>query len=194
YRLASSKIKLKNKIKEDQDIVIPWRALDEFQKIISAGSKQITLILGKNQAIFKLDDIILISRLLEGQFPNYQQLLPTEFTITAEIRREDLVAAVTRASLIAQKNQSVKLNLTDKKLTISAQSAGIGETTEDLGIKSTKGTEIEIAFNSQYLLDGAASVSTDTVILELNNSVSPGLIKSLKNNDSLYLIMPIRVN
>lgn len=194
YRLALSEIRLKSKIKEEQEIVIPWRALDELQKIISSDAKEIKLVLGKNQAIFQYSDITFVSRLLEGQFPNYKQLLPSEFGITAEIRRQDLVGAVTRASLIAQKNQSVKLSVKNKKLTISAQSANVGETTEDLAIKLLSGEEIEIAFNSQYLLDGATSSNKETVVLELNNSVSPGLIRSPKNNESIYLIMPIRVS
>lgn len=193
YRLAVRDFLLKEKIKEKIEIVVPWRALDELQKIIPTGGKEVKIFIGESQIVFKLNETIFVSRLIEGQFPNYQQLLPKEYGLRLEIDREDIAGAVTRAALLAQKNQSIKLKIDDKKMWVSSQAQGVGEAQEELVIKPDGKGDFEIAFNAQYLLDGINSVKEDRLVFELNNPVSPGLIRSTGENNYLYLIMPIRI-
>ncbi len=193
YRLAVRDIKLNSKIAEKIEIVVPWRALDELQKIIPSTIKNVNISISENQILFEMTGIVFISRLIEGQFPNYQQLLPDNYKLKLKLEREDFIGAVTRAALVAQKNQSIKLKLDNERLIVSSFTQGVGEAQEELSVITSGGSEIEIAFNAQYLLDGIQGIKNQNINLDLNDSVSPGLLSKEDDNSFFYLIMPIRV-
>lgn len=192
YRLAVREIKTSVDIEEKIKIIIPARALDELSKILPDANEKLKITVNENQIIFQHKNTTFASRLIEGQFPNYQQLLPEEQENKLEIKKQVFIDAVKRVSLLAQNNTPIRLVASGQKMKIHAVNQEVGEASEEIGLLSGGG-ESEIAFNAQFLLDGLASLEEETVVLELTSNVKPGLIKPKEGKDFLYLIMPMRV-
>jgi DNA polymerase-3 subunit beta len=148
---------------------------------------------GENQIVFEVGGATLSSRLIDGQFPNYRQLLPEEFEHELTVARAELEEVVRRISLLAQKNAPLRLAFADGELTVSAQTPDVGEAREAIPVPFS-GEGLEIGFNPDFLHDGLESVSTDDVVLKLISPLRPGLIEAGNGAGFLYLIMPIRLN
>ena len=174
----------------DLDAIIPARALQELTRL-AAGAEEVELGVHENHVIFSAGDVWLTSRRIDGQFPNYKQLLPETFEIEIAIAREALHEVVRRAGLMAQRNAPLRLRFAEGELTVSAQTQDVGEATESLPIEYA-GEELEIGFNPDFLRDGLEAVSTETVQLKLIKRLRPGLIAAPDESFS-YLIMPIRL-
>ncbi len=174
----------------DLEAIIPARALQELARI-AAGSEEVQLGVHENHVLFSAGDVWLTSRRIDGQFPNYKQLLPETFEIEITMQRAPLLEVVRRAGLMAQRNAPLKLRFADGALTISAQTQDVGEATESLPIDYA-GEELEIGFNPEFLRDGLDAVSGDTVQRKLINRRRPGLLASPEES-FWYLIMPIRL-
>jgi len=174
----------------DLEAIIPARALQELARI-AAGSDEVQLGVHENHVLFSAGDVWLTSRRIDGQFPNYKQLLPETFEIEITVERAPLLEVVRRAGLMAQRNAPLKLRFADGALTVSAQTQDVGEATESLPIDFA-GEELEIGFNPEFLRDGLDAVSGDTVQLKLINRLRPGLLASPEES-FWYLIMPIRL-
>jgi DNA polymerase III subunit beta len=174
----------------DLDAIIPARALQELTRL-AAGAEEVELGVHENHVIFSAGDVWLTSRRIDGQFPNYKQLLPETFEIEIGIAREALHEVVRRAGLMAQRNAPLRLRFAEGELTVSAQTQDVGEATESLPIEYA-GEELEIGFNPDFLRDGLEAVSADTVQLKLINRLRPGLIAA-PDESFWYLIMPIRL-
>ncbi len=192
YRLAVKEIKSKKGVEDKVRVVVPARTLEELIKIIPPERKEVDIVLTENQIIFNLGDVILISRLIEGQFPNYQQLLPEEHKMRVEVDKEKFMGAVKRISLLALNNSPLKVSVKESKMKISAQTAEVGLATEEIAVKK-KGEDMDIALNAQFLMDGVTSVEGDVVVFEVLDPLKPGLIRSAAGGDFLYLIMPVRI-
>ena len=145
----------------------------------------------ENQVVFAADDVWLTTRRIDGQFPNYKQLLPESFEIEISTPRTALLEVVRRAGLMAQRNAPLRLRFADGERTVSAQTQDVGEATESLPIEYS-GEELEIGFNPDFLRDGLEAVAGDTVQLKLINRLRPGLIAA-PDESFWYLIMPIRL-
>jgi len=189
YRLAVKETTLEAAA-PDLDAIIPARALQELARI-AAGVEHIELGVHENYVIFSSGDAWLTSRRIDGQFPNYKQLLPETFEAEITIQRETLLEVVRRAGVMAQRNAPLRLRFADGELTISAQTQDVGEATESLPIDFA-GEEIAIGFNPDFLRDGLEAVSSDAIQLKLINRLRPGLISS-PDESFWYLIMPIRL-
>ena len=174
----------------DLEAIIPARALQELARI-AAGSEEVQLGVHENHVLFAAGDVWLTSRRIDGQFPNYKQLLPETFEIEITTPRAPLLEVVKRAGLMAQRNAPLRLRFADGELTVSAQTQDVGEATESLPIEYS-GEELEIGFNPEFLRDGLDAVSGDTVQLKLINRLRPGLLAS-PDESFWYLIMPIRL-
>jgi DNA polymerase-3 subunit beta len=146
----------------------------------------------QNQVVFSIDGVILSSRLIEGQFPNYRQLLPESFEHELRLAGAELTEVVRRISLLAQKNAPLRLAFVPGELTVSAQTPDVGEASESLPV-SFQGEQLEIGFNPDFLRDGLEAVEGD-VMLKLISPLRPGLIQSADGSGFQYLIMPIRLN
>jgi len=175
----------------ESDFILPTKAVGELQRLL--GDKgEVTMAVGENQIIFTLQATTLVSKLIEGTYPNFRQVIPTEAKERVPIEREQLLAAVHRAAILAsEKTQSVKLNFSKNTLTITAITPEVGEATETLAI-NYKGKEIAIAFNPQFLMDPLRNLDADEVFIELTDELSPGVIKI--NEPFLYVLMPMRLN
>jgi DNA polymerase III subunit beta len=178
---------------EDIEVVIPGKALEEVTRLGSEAEK-VVLGISDNQIVFEFGNTVFVTRRIEGTFPNYKQLIPKESETTAVVSGEELTAAVKRVSLMALHNTPLKLsvNVEDQTLSLSAATQDVGDASEDLMVK-TEGKDVEIAFNHAFLMDGLNSVGTDSVRLEVQSALKPGLLKSVEEEGFLYLLMPVRL-
>lgn len=172
------------------EAIIPARALQELVRIAS-GTEDIELGVHENHVIFSAGDVWLTSRRIDGQFPNYKQLLPETFEVEIDTPRAALLDVVRRAGLMAQRNAPLRLRFAEGELTVSAQTQDVGEATESIPIDFS-GEELEIGFNPEFLRDGLEAVAGDTVRLKLINRLRPGLLAAPEES-FWYLIMPIRL-
>jgi DNA polymerase-3 subunit beta len=191
YRLSVKETALEGPGREIEAIV-PARALGELVRIAQAGGPG-TLQVGvqENQVVFGVDGVWLTARRIDGQFPNYKQLLPETFEAEVTMPREELLDVVRRTSVMAQRKSPLRLRFEEGELTVSAQTQDVGEAHESLPI-SYSGEPLEIGFNAEFLRDGLESVNDDTVRVKLISPLRPGLIHG-EADDFLYLIMPIRL-
>ncbi len=194
YRLSVKETALESPVAEGFEANVPARALQELERIAQgAEAEAIRIGLRENQVVFEVGDVVLSSRLIEGQFPNYRQLLPETYEHELLIPGDELTGVVRRISLMAQKNAPLRLAFAEGELTVSAQTPDVGEASEPLPVPFS-GEPFEIGFNPDFLRDGLESVETGDVLLKLISPLRPGLIESGDGSGFLYLIMPIRLN
>jgi DNA polymerase III subunit beta len=175
----------------ESELILPSKAVAELQRLL--GDKdEVHLSVGENQIVCNLGGTTLVSKLIEGTYPNFRQVIPAEAKERIQLERETLLAALHRASILAsEKSQSVKLSYTKNTLTITATTPEVGEAKETLSI-NYKGKELTIAFNPQYLMDPLRNLDADEVFMELTDELSPGVIKI--NAPFLYVLMPMRLS
>ena len=147
----------------------------------------------ENQVIFRAGDVVLSSRLIEGRFPNYKQLLPETYEHELRLSRAEVLDVVKRISLLAQKNAPLRMKFEEGTLEVSAETPDIGEARETLPAPF-KGETLEIGFNPEFFRDGLESAESDDLVLRLISPLRPGLIQSGDDGGFLYLVMPIRLN
>ncbi len=194
YRLSVKETQLETPLSSAFEVNVPARALQELARIVThAEGEQVTVSVRQNQVLFVVGKVILSSRLIDGQFPNYRQLLPDSFEHELRIDGGELTSVVRRVSLLAQKNAPLRLAFADGELTVSAQTPDVGEARESLPV-AFQGEALEIGFNPEFLRDGLEAIDDGDVLLKLISPLRPGLIESADESRFLYLIMPIRLN
>jgi DNA polymerase-3 subunit beta len=189
YRLAVKETPVEAAL-PDLEAIIPARALQELGRI-ATGADDVQLGLQENHVVFGADGTWLTTRRIDGQFPNYRQLLPEQFEHELSLPREELLEVVRRVSLMAQRNSPLRLRFADGDLTVSAVTQDVGEARESLPAPFT-GDAMEIGFNAEFLRDGLDSVESDTVKLKLISPLRPAVLEG-ETDDYVYLIMPIRL-
>jgi DNA polymerase-3 subunit beta len=200
YRLSVKEVKVKSTAQEQFEVNVPARALQELSRIVSdVETEEISVVAHENQVVFGAGRVTLSSRMIEGQFPNYRQLLPESFEHEIRVARSELASVVRRISLMAQRNAPLRLKFEAGSATISAQTPDVGEASEALPL-NYGGEPLEIGFNPQFLLDGLEGVESDELLLKLISALRPGLIEAAADGEGdeegkfLYLIMPVRLN
>ena len=192
YRLSVKETPVSTDASQELEAIVPARALGELARIAQAGGAgPIALAVQENQVLFRVDDVWLTARRIDGQFPNYRQLRPESFEVEMALPRDELVDAVRRVGLMAQRNSPLRLRFEEGQLTIQAQTQDVGEAREVLPI-AYAGDVLEIGFNPDFLRDGLDSVGEDEVHLKLISPLRPGLVTG-SGEDFWYLIMPIRL-
>jgi DNA polymerase III subunit beta len=192
YRLSVKETELSRGPGSEVEAIVPARALQELARIGQAGADEtISVGVQENQVVFGVDGVWLTARRIDGQFPNYKQLLPEQFEVEVQLPREELLDVVRRTGLLAQRKSPLRLRFENGDLTVSAQTQDVGEARESLPV-DYGGETMEIGFNADFLRDGLESVTEDTVRLKLISPLRPGLIHGT-GDDFLYLIMPIRL-
>jgi DNA polymerase III subunit beta len=189
YRMSVKETVLEGDAPE-LEAIIPARALSELSRIAQAG-ETIELGVHENQVVFAVDDVWLTTRRIDGQFPNYKQLLPETFEHDVALPRAELLDVVRRVAVMAQRNSPLRLRFSEGELTLMAQTQDIGEARESLPVPFS-GEPMEIGFNADFLREGIESVSADEIQLRLISPLRPGLIRA-EGDDFWYLIMPIRI-
>jgi DNA polymerase-3 subunit beta len=189
YRLSVKETALEGKAPE-LEAIIPARALGELARIAQTG-EQLELGVHENQVVFAVDGVWLTTRRIDGQFPNYRQLLPEQFEHELTLPRGELLDVVRRTSVMAQRNSPLRLRFNDGELTVSAQTQDVGEAQESLPVAYT-GDALEIGFNAEFLRDGIESIDADELRLNLISPLRPAVMNG-EGDDFSYLIMPIRL-
>jgi DNA polymerase-3 subunit beta len=191
YRLSQREIK-NPKNNPEESLIIPHRAVGEIIKTLpKEGDVEISV--SDKQISLKSGDLLFISRLMGGKYPNFEQLFPKQHEISVVIERESFLRAIKRISLVSP-NTPIFLKIKDNTLTLAGKSADLGSGQEEISINNTDSKEIEVAFNSKYLIDGLSVLEDKEIKMQLVNSLQPGLIRGTQTEDYLYLIMPVRLN
>ncbi len=192
YRLSVQETKLSEAVQQDLEVNVPARALGELTRV-TGDSDAIDIWALENQVLFRANGVTLSSRLVEGRFPNYRQLLPEAFEHELRVNRAELLEVVRRIGLLAQKNAPLRLAFAEGTLEVSAQTPDVGRASESLPVPF-KGEPLEIGFNPDFLRDGLESAEGEELLLKLISPLRPGLLQSGDDGGFTYLVMPIRLN
>jgi DNA polymerase III subunit beta len=194
YRLSVKETALESALQGTLEANVPARALQELARIAQQiDSPEVAVSVGQNQIVFELGNVVLSSRLIDGQFPNYRQLLPESVEHELRLSSAEFTDVVRRISLLAQKNAPLRLSFNEGEVTISAQTPDVGEASESIPVPF-HGEPFEIGFNPDFLRDGLESIDSSEFVMKLISPLRPGLLESPDNADFVYLIMPIRLN
>jgi DNA polymerase-3 subunit beta len=179
----------------EESVIVPKKAMMELRRILEEDASQEGFQIGfsKNHALFKRDGLVMVSKLIDGNYPNYQQVIPAQNTKKVVLSRDLFTHAVKRVSIMAKdKTNAIKLQLETNSLTLSTNNPEIGEANETLPV-AYKGEGLTIGFNSRYLLDVLMAMDRESVSLELNDPLSPCLITEEGNEGYRCVVMPMRV-
>ena len=194
YRLSVKETTLEQPLASAFEVNVPARALQELARLKTHDEdEQLEVSVRQNQVLFTLGRIVLSSRLIDGQFPNYRQLLPENFEHELRLAGAELTEVVRRISLLAQKNAPLRLAFSAGELTVSAQTPDVGEALESMPV-AFQGEPLEIGFNPDFLRAGLEAIEDGDVLLKLISPLRPGLIEAADQSRFQYLIMPIRLN
>src|SRR3954453_4926824 len=194
YRLSVKETRLEEPISGAFEANVPARALQELTRIVQHESaEQLDVSVRANQVVFEVGGVVLSSRLIDGQFPNYRQLLPDAYEHELRLAGGEVGEVVRRISLLAQKNAPLRMAFTEGELTVSARTPDVGEAQETLPVPF-QGEPLEIGFNPEFLRDGLEAVEGGDLMLKLISPLRPGLIEAADGSGFHYLLMPIRLN
>ncbi len=194
YRLAETKLSVK--ADKDISVIVPAKTITELNRLLSDNSDDVTISIGKTEIQFEIGDISMVSRLIEGKFPNYNQIIPTKSTTSMVLSKSELTSVVKVTSLFARESaHTIKLDFTSTGLQLSARASEVGENSS-LVESTLVGTEAEIAINARYLLDVLSVINTPEVEIAVNDKLDPCLIKPVTkkadDNTYIHIIMPLR--
>ncbi len=175
------------------EVVIPGKTLNEVSKILEDNNDIVKITFTNNHILFNINNTKIISRLLDGKFVNYISLLPQEYKLLVNVKKQELQQGIERASLMAKDGNSnlIRLDVQEDILVITSNSQ-LGKVREEVNI-NLQGEGVQIAFNSRYLLDVLKNMEDDDVVIEMTSSVSPCVIKGRNSNSSKYLVLPVRL-
>jgi DNA polymerase-3 subunit beta len=191
YRLAVRDLADHQVLGADQKVLVPGRALSELQRLVGGG-EELTMRLGDRDATFEVGGTRLSTRLIEGEFPNYRQLIPASHPNTLTVEREPLLEAIRRVKILARDATPVRLQMGGDTLRLTAITQDVGNASEELDA-TYEGTELTVAFNPEYFAAGVEACSSDSVTLSTLDSLKPAVVRGVGDDDYLYLLMPVRV-
>ena len=190
-RLALMDIEAEIPADQEVSLIVPAKAVNELQRLLKDDG-EVTIKIGQNQVAFELNGALLVSKLIDGNYPNYRQVIPAETKERVTLERESFHNAVRRVAILtSEKSNSIKLVLTKNNLDIVANSPEIGEAKETIAVKYA-GKEFTIAFNPDLLMAPLRNLTDDEIYLDLIDEMSPGLIRT--KGPFLYVLMPMRIN
>lgn len=193
HRLSYIRRENPKKVEKNLNVIIPQKTTVELLKLIEDGEGDVLFSIYENHVVFKKDDFILVSRVIDGQFPNYEAVIPKNNDRRVVIDKETFNHALKRVSLLSdEKSRMVKLKIEKNHMELISDTVGIGEAREGIDV-NYKGDELNIGLNARYMLDVIATVDSDKVFLDLKDSISPSLL--MPSNDENYkcVIMPMRL-
>lgn len=191
YRLALRRMNID--VESDIKVVIPGKTLNEVNKILEDDDSEVRLMFTPSHVLFDLGKTVVISRLLEGQFINYEDIIRSEHNSKIRVNTKELQRSIERAALLArdEKNSLIKLEINDEDIIISSNS-DIGDVSEKITIE-LQGEELKIGFSSKYMLDGLKSIDAEEVDMTFVSSMTPCIIRPVEDEDYIYLIVPVRM-
>ncbi|MDZ4224397.1 MAG: DNA polymerase III subunit beta [bacterium] len=192
YRLAEAKIELLEEVASPKSVIIPARGVNEVARVVGQGP--IDIYLTDGQVVFKTEDTELLSRLIDGQYPDYKQIIPKSFVTEAEMGRNEFVQALKAASLFASESNNIELDLTpqNKQVVIKSQSSQTGDSEIRLDAKIT-GQKNSVVFNYRYIIECLNNLPDEKIVLKAIDSSSPAQIVPVGRDNYLYIVMPIKI-
>ena len=192
FRLAEKRIKLDQKITTEPKLIVPIRNALEIMRVFEANDELLTIKYNNHQVAFVTEQIYLTSRLVEGVFPDYRQIIPTGHQTEAVILKTDLLNTMRLSTIFADKLNQINLKIVtaDKLLEVNSRNSDIGETTVNLDA-TLEGDDVEISFNARYLLDCLSSITADSLTLAFNGRQRPIILRGVGDASFTYLIMPL---
>ena len=205
FRLAEKTILLENKkesTKQEIKIILPQKTAQELTKILSENTgKEVSIGFENNQIFLKIGDFQIVSRLIDGVYPDYQQIIPRESAFSLALDKEELISSIRLASVFSSKinETKFKFDLKRKKLTVSSADPEVGTNESEIALEVEKPETpsdkiLEISFNHRFLLDGLNNLKGKKAIFSLNSETTPGVLRSASDSSYLYLLMPINAN
>ncbi|MEM7338126.1 MAG: DNA polymerase III subunit beta [Actinomycetota bacterium] len=192
YRLAMRDVSEASVLEDGQSVLIPSRALGELNRVL-AQADEVLLRLGANEASFEVGSVTLVTRLIEGDFPNYRGLIPDSHPNMLHVNREELLDALRRVKLLARESTPIRIEMSADGMELVAVTQDVGTARESL--ESTyDGNNLVVAFNPQYLLEGVEVAPGEQITLATIDELKPALIRAVGQDDYLYLLMPVRVS
>ena len=191
FRLALKSYEIENS--SNINAVIPGKTLSEISKILESKEETVKITFTTNHILFNLGHTRIISSLLQGEFINYKQIIPTEYRLKVRANRNELMDCIERASLLAREGKTnlIKFDIKDNVMAITSNSQ-MGKVYEEVKIQ-LEGEGLKIQFNSRYFIDVLRIIDSEEIFLEFSTSVSPCLIKKTESADFLYLVLPVRL-
>ena len=205
FRLAEKTILLENKkesTKQEIKTILPQKTAQELTKILSENTgKEVSIGFENNQIFLKIGDFQIVSRLIDGVYPDYQQIIPRESAFSLALDKEELISSIRLASVFSSKinETKFKFDLKRKKLTVSSADPEVGTNESEIALEVEKPETpsdkiLEISFNHRFLLDGLNNLKGKKAIFSLNSETTPGVLRSASDSSYLYLLMPINAN
>jgi DNA polymerase-3 subunit beta len=191
YRLAVRDLPDTGVLASGQKVLIPGRALTELQRLLG-DVEQLQVRLGEREATFEAGGTRLSTRLIEGEFPNYRNLLPSSYPNLLTVGKGAMLEAIRRVKILAQDSTPVRLTLGGPTVQLSAITQDVGNAVEEIDA-SYDGTEMTVAFNPDYLSAGIDAIDSDDVTLATMDPMKPAVLRGVGRDDYLYLLMPVRV-
>ncbi len=191
YRLAVRDLPQSSLLAAGQKVLVPGRALAELQRVLTADA-ELSVRLGAREAVFEVGGTRLSTRLIEGEYPNYRNLLPSSYPNRLTVGREALLEALRRVKILAQDSTPVRLALGGDTLRLTAITQDVGNAHEEVDA-SYEGTEMTVAVNPDYLTAGVEAVEGDEVTLSTLDPMKPAVLRGVGHDEYLYLLMPVRV-
>ncbi len=193
YRLAERKVELAS-TGESHQMIVPIRTIQELLRIMAENDGEVEVRCSENQALFSLPEADLTSRLIEGQYPDYQQIIPQQHQTSAVVDTREFINTVKRASLFCKSGSNdilLKFIPAESEVIVSANNLQVGES-ETKQESEIEGKDNNIIFNHRFLLDGLQNIDSDESVIEINTNTNPGLLKPKTGQDYVYIIMPIK--
>lgn len=193
YRLAEKQIGLTNPSHTDQQIIIPHKTINEISRIIGAQKGIVGLSFTETQVCFKVDNTEIISRLVDGQYPDYKQIIPQNFTTTITVKKQDLLGALKAGGIFSQASNSVKFVYEESNQTLKliTESQDLGKSEIEL-LSKIEGKSGALLLNHRYIADCLGGITTENVVMKIIDESSPSLLLPESESDYLYLVMPIK--
>lgn len=194
FRLAEKIIFETNKKSDEiRSLIVPQKTAQEIIRILGEREGEMKIYLGAGQILFDGGDAQVISRLIEGQYPDYQQIVPKNFSTQATIDKAELLNIIRAASVFSSKTNNIKVSLGEGLVEVLSQDPDLGENKSQIKAE-TKGKKVEISFNYRYLLEGLANIGTKQVFLGMNSDSNPAVFRPIGDESYIYLVMPIKAN
>lgn len=198
HRLALIMRQMESEVKEDKKLIVPRKAVSELRRFLGASGEEkekqkVRISIGDKHLLFSVEKIEFLTRLIEGSYPNYENVIPQSNEKKMSIGKDIFIKVLRRASVMSRERASaVRFDLEEEKLTISSSSPDLGEAKEEVGV-DYKGEKVSLGFNARYMLDVLGAMTSDKVVLELQDPLSPVLVKEDGSDEYKCVIMPMRI-
>ena len=198
HRLALIMRQMESEVKEDKKLIVPRKAVSELRRFLSASDEEkekqkVRISIGDKHLLFSVEKIEFLTRLIDGSYPNYENVIPQSNEKKMSIGKDIFIKVLRRASVMSRERASaVRFDLEEEKLTVSSSSPDLGEAKEEVGV-DYKGEKVSLGFNARYMLDVLGAMTSDKVVLELQDPLSPVLVKEYGSDEYKCVIMPMRI-